>query len=149
MAASIMMNTKERAQNGKRKERPCMKKKISLAAAFALLAVTLCAAAIEYSVTDREAFDGTQGGLWFEFIDPQKEGEPWEQRLAAGLTGSGSAGAVDPQEEEPVQFCQRETLGRNELHEVYTLRAFDAWEKGRYETHEIRMRPATAEDMEK
>ena len=107
------------------------------------------AAAIEYSVTDREAFDGTQGGLWFEFIDPQKEGEPWEQRLAAGLTGGGSAGAVDTQEEEPVQFCQRETLGRNELHEVYTLRAFDAWEKGRYETREIRMRPATAEDMKK
>ena len=106
------------------------------------------AAAIEYSVTDRAVFDGTQGGLWFEFIDPQKEGEPWEQRLAAGLTGSSSAGAVDPQEEEPVQFCQRETLGRNELHEVYTLRAFDAWEKGRYETREIRMRPATAEDME-
>ena len=101
---------------------------------------------IEYSVTDREKFNQTDGGLWFEFIDPSKEGDPWEQRLAEGLTGGGSAGPIDRDQELPMHYRQTETLGKNELHEIYTLRAYDAWEKERYETHEIIMRPAREED---
>ena len=103
-------------------------------------------ATIEYSVTDREKFDATDGGLWFEFIDPDKVGEPWEQRLAEGLTGGGSAGPIDREQEMPMHYRQTGTLGKNELHETYTLRAYDAWEKERYEMHEIIMRPAKEED---
>lgn len=106
-------------------------------------------AAIEYSVTDREKFDAAEGGLWFEFIDPTKAGEPWEQRLMEGLAGGGSARAVDADPDTATRYCQQETLGKNELHETYTLRAFNAWEKERYETREIRMRPATTADIEK
>ncbi len=103
-------------------------------------------ATVDYTVTDREKFDALEGGLWFEFIDPAKEGDPWEQRLAGGLSGGGSAGAVDREAENPTAFRQRGTLGKNELHETYTLRAYECWEKARFETQEIRMRPATAED---
>lgn len=103
-------------------------------------------ATIEYSITDREKFNQTDGGLWFEFIDPSKEGDQWEQRLAEGLTGGGSAGPIDREQELPMHYRQTETLGKNELHETYTLRAYDAWEKERYETHEIIMRPAREED---
>ena len=106
-------------------------------------------AAIEYSVTDREKFDAAEGGLWFEFIDPTKQGEPWEQRLTEGLAGGGWARAVDEDHDTATHYFQQETLGKNELHETYTLCAYNAWEKHRYETQEIRMRPATAADMEK
>lgn len=105
-------------------------------------------ATIEYTVVNRDVFDALEGGLWFEFIDPQREGEPWQQRLAEGLSGGGSAGAMDGKHETAMRFCQRETLGRNELHESYTLRAYNAWEKSRYEAREIRMRPADESDIE-
>lgn len=104
-------------------------------------------ATIEYSVTDQTRFDALEGGLWFEFIDPDKPGEGWEQRLASGLTGGGSSGAVDREAEKPTVFRQRETLGKNELHKTYTLRAYECWEKERFEAREIRMRPATEKDM--
>lgn len=104
-------------------------------------------ATVEYTVTDREKYAATDDGLWFEFIDPDKQGDPWEQRLAAGLSGGGSAGPVDGDLETAVKFRQTETLGKNELHETYTLRAYECWEKERFETQEIRMRPATVEDM--
>lgn len=96
-------------------------------------------ATVEYTVTDRAKFDAQEGGLWFEFVDPDKEGEPHEQRLAEGLTGGGAAGAADREAETPTAFIQRETLAKNELREVYALRAFNAWEKERYETQEIHM----------
>lgn len=104
-------------------------------------------ATVEYSITDREKYAATDDGLWFEFIDPSKEGDPWEQRLTAGLTGGGASGPVDGDLETATRYRQTETLGKNELHETYTLRAYECWEKERFETHEIRMRPATAEDM--
>lgn len=104
-------------------------------------------ATIEYSIIDRETYDATDGGLWFEFIDPDKDGEPWEQRLTAGLTGGGSAGPIDREQEPATRYRQTQTLGKNELYETYTLRAFDAWGKARYETHEIVMRPARDTDL--
>lgn len=106
-------------------------------------------ATVEYTVTDREKYNATEGGLWFEFIDPEKEGDPWEQRLAAGLSGGGWSGPVDGDLDTATTYRQTETLGKNELHETYTLRAFNAWEKNRYETQEIKMRPATAEDLKR
>lgn len=105
-------------------------------------------ATVEYTVTDREKYDATDDGLWFEFIDPMKQGDPWEQRLAAGLSGGGSSGPVDGDLDTATTYRQTETLGKNELYETYTLRAYNAWEKNRYETREIEMRPATAEDLQ-
>jgi len=106
-------------------------------------------ATIEYSVTDRAKFDAVEGGLWFEFIDPAKEGKSWEQRLTEGLTGGGSARAVDSHPDTATRYCQQQTLGKNELHASYALRAFNVWEKNRYETREIRMRPAAAADLKR
>lgn len=45
------------------------------------------------------------------------------------------------------RFVQRESLGVNELRSEYTLRAFDAWTKERYETCTFVMRK-TAGDSE-
>lgn len=106
-------------------------------------------ATLNFTVTDRAVYDALDGGLWFEFIDPESTAEtPYEQRLMEGLTGGGSVspvGSDDPQTAEHLR--QRETLGRNELHQVYTIRAFNAWEKQRYETVELVMQTATAEEV--
>lgn len=106
-------------------------------------------ATLDFTVTDRATYDALDSGLWFEFIDPDSAAEtPYEQRLMEGLTGGGSIGALDSDDPQTaVHFRQRETLGRNELHDVYTVRAFDAWEKQRFETVELVMQPATPEDV--
>lgn len=105
-------------------------------------------ATLDFTVTDRATYDALDSGLWFEFIDPESAAEtPYEQRLMEGLTGGGSISPVDCDDPAyAVQFRQRETLGRNELHQVYTVRAFDAWEKQRFETVELVMQPATPEE---
>ncbi len=103
-------------------------------------------ATIDYTVIDREKFERLEGGLWLEFIDPQSTAEAhYEQRLEGGLAGGGGTEWLD---EEYTKFRQKETLARSELHETYTIRAYNAWEKNRYGTHTLTMRPATAEDME-
>lgn len=99
-------------------------------------------ATIEYSVTDPQAYAATDGGLWFEFIDPTIEAEPYDQRLAPGLTGSGIVLPIDGDLETAKRFTQSETLSKSELHDVYVLRAYNAWSKERYDTHEIRVQPA-------
>lgn len=104
-------------------------------------------ATVAYTVVDREKYALTDDGLWFEFIDPDsKEEAYYDQRLRSGLTGGGSSTPVDGDPDTATHFVQRETLGRNELHDTYTLRAYSCWEKERYETHTFAMRPATAED---
>lgn len=103
---------------------------------------------LDYTVLDREKYAKMDGGLWFEFIDPDSDEQSYyEQRLKAGLTGGGSAGPVDGEPDTAVRFTQRETLARNELHDTYTLRAYDSWEKERYEAHTLFMRPATEDDL--
>ncbi len=94
-------------------------------------------ASIDYTVTDRETYDALDYGLWFEFIDPQSTAEqPYDQRLKGGMSGMGSTGPTDGTDPNTaVHFRQSETLGRNELHDTYTLRAYDAWEKDRFEEH--------------
>lgn len=98
---------------------------------------------IEGVITDEQLYKKTDDGLFFEFIDPDKPfTEPWEQRLAEGLSGGGGGSFPD----EEGHFIQKGTLGLSELRDVYTLRAFECWEKQRFDTCEIQMRPASAEE---
>lgn len=103
-------------------------------------------ATIQYEVIDAEKFAKMENGLWFEFVDPDStEEEPYNQRLAIGLSGSGSA---QPLNEEETLFCQRENLALTELRDHYVLRAYNAWSKERDETQVLTMRPATAKEAE-
>lgn len=98
-------------------------------------------ASIDYTVIDRAVYDALDDGLWFEFIDPQSTAEqPYDQRLKSGLSGTGSIGPSDGKDlKTAVHFRQTETLGRNELHDTYTLRVYDCWENERYESHTFSM----------
>lgn len=92
-------------------------------------------AVVDFTVTDRESHAKTDGGLWFEFIDPNSTAEqPYDQRLKNGMSGGGSVIPLDGDSETATRFRQTETLGRNELHDAYTLRAYNCWDKIRYET---------------
>jgi len=103
-------------------------------------------ATIDYTVIDEGKFAMTDHGLWFEYIDPDSTAESYyEQQLKGGLSGGGEVEFLD---EEQTRYRQKETLARNELHETYTVRAYSAWEKERYDTHTLTMRPATERDME-
>ena len=91
--------------------------------------------AIEYTVVDAEKFAQTDDGLWFEFNDPNsREEQPYDQRLKAGFSGVGSVEPVDD-----THFRQIGTLSLSEKADCYTLRAYECWEKRRFDTHEIRM----------
>lgn len=105
---------------------------------------------IEYTVIDRALYQKTDAGLFFEFIDPDSTAaEYWEQRLPEGLSGMGSATPVDSDDPETaVHYRQDGTLARNELHDTYTLRAYECWEKQRFDTHEIAMRQAEEADTQ-
>ena len=94
--------------------------------------------AIEYTVVDAEKFAQTDDGLWFEFIDPNsREEQPYDQRLKEGFSGVGSVEPVDD-----THFRQIGTLSLSEKADRYTLRAYECWEKRRFDTHEIRMKKA-------
>ena len=100
-------------------------------------------ATVDYTVVDEDLYAATDDGLWFEFVDETIEAdEAWQQRLDSGLTGGGGIGPIGKG-----HYRMTETLGLNALRDVYTLRAFSAWEKVRYEAHDIAMRPATEEDI--
>ena len=91
--------------------------------------------AIEYTVVDAEKFAQTDDGLWFEFIDPNsREEQPYDQRLKEGVFSVGSVEPVDD-----THFRQIGTLSLSEKADRYTLRAYECWEKRRFDTHEIRM----------
>ena len=92
--------------------------------------------AIEYTVVDAEKFAQTDDGLWFEFIDPNStETEPYAQRLKDGFSRTGETTPVDD-----THYRQTGTLSLDEKADVYTLRAYECWEKRRFDTHEIRMK---------
>lgn len=100
-------------------------------------------AAIEYTVIDRTLYAQTDDGLWFEFIDPDSTADaPYEQRLTAGLSLSGTSHPTDGDLQTATHFIQEETLGINELRSSYTLRAYECWDKQRYDTHTFQMIPA-------
>ena len=99
---------------------------------------------VDYAITDLEKFEAQEGGLWFEFINPESTAsEPYEQRVSDGLTGSGSAGRLDRQWDLPDEvgtvYRQRDTIGLDALSNEYTLRAYSAWEKDRYESVTFRV----------
>lgn len=98
-------------------------------------------AAIEYTVVDPERYALLEDSLWFEFIDPDSpETLPALQRLDSGFSGSGSIEVIGEG-----RIRQSETLGINELRSEYTLRAYDAWEKTRYESRTFVMQEASEE----
>ena len=92
--------------------------------------------AIEYAVVDAEKFAQTDDGLWFEFIDPNStETEPYAQRLKDGFSRRGEVTPMDD-----THYRQTGTLSLDEKADCYTLRAYECWEKRRFDTHEIRMK---------
>ena len=87
-------------------------------------------AEIEFTVTDKEKFAETDGGLWFEFLDGTGE------RLSDGAASSGSVEAVDEN-----RFIQKASLQASEmLTGTIILRGYNCWEKNRYETHTFEMK---------
>jgi hypothetical protein len=94
---------------------------------------------LDYVITDLEKYSALEDGLWFEFIDPNsKETEYYAQSLSDGLTSSEGAGRLDGRFDEPDEIGtvirQHGTIGLDSLSEEYTIRAYSAWEKTRYET---------------
>lgn len=91
---------------------------------------------ISYTITDPEKYAVTDEGLWFEFIDPNStEAEPSAQRLKAGVTAMDTAGNQDLTKVQE----QDGSLALSELRDTYTMRAYECWNKQRFETHEIHM----------
>ncbi|MDL2318899.1 hypothetical protein LJC74_07500 [Eubacteriales bacterium OttesenSCG-928-A19] len=85
---------------------------------------------VEFTVIDADAYALTDGGLWFEFLDGNGE------RLPSGSVGSGSISAVEGTDGK--QMVQEDDLAAMEtLPETIILRGYNAWEKNRYETHEM------------
>ncbi len=94
---------------------------------------------LDYVITDLEKYSALEGGPWFEFIDPDsKESEYYAQRISDCLTFTEEAGRLDGQFDEPDKIGtvirQHGTIGLDSLREAYTIRAYSAWEKTRYET---------------
>ncbi len=114
---------------------------------------------VYYSVTDEEAFDrmlyedGEAIGeinLYtnFELIDPESTAvQPWDQRLSAGVTGQDSTAQLSADDELPQRFVEYFSIGKNELHDEYTLRVFEWASKERFESVTLKMRPASQEDL--
>ena len=91
---------------------------------------------ISYTITDPEKYAVTDEGLWFEFIDPNStETEYSAQRLKAGLTAMDTAGNADLTQVQE----QDGSLALSEKADTYTMRAYECWNKQRFETHEIHM----------
>jgi hypothetical protein len=85
---------------------------------------------IEFTVTDKEKFAETDGGLWFEFLDSKGERIP---------SGAGSNGSVEKIDEN--RYVQKSSLQASDsLPGVVILRGFNCWEKNRYETHSFEMK---------
>lgn len=105
-------------------------------------------ATIDYTVIDRELYQKTDDGLVFSFIDPSKTGAIWEQRLTGGITSGGQSHPIDGNLETATRYRQEETLGKNELHETYTLGSYECWNKTRFEDKSFTMRPATQADID-
>ncbi len=94
--------------------------------------------ALDYEITDLNLFQAQEGGLWFEFIDPNsKETEPYAQTVSDGLTSGGSFGRLDGRYDLPDEvgtvYRQRDAIGLDAFSEQYTIRAYNAWDKTRYE----------------
>lgn len=94
--------------------------------------------ALDYEITNLNLYQAQEYGLWFEFIDPDsKETEPYAQTVSNGLTSGGSTGRLDGRHELPDEvgtvYRQRDAIGLDALSDQYTIRAYNAWDKTRYE----------------
>ena len=96
---------------------------------------------VDYEVTDVNAYNAQEDGLWFEFIDPESnETEYYKQRVSGGLTSGGSVMRTDAKDfskavEVGATYRQTDSIGLNALSDQYTIRAYNCWDdKPRYET---------------
>lgn len=93
---------------------------------------------LEYEITDLALYNQQEGGLWFEFIDPNSsETAPDAQRVSDGLAAVGSGGRVDGRYDLPnelgTRYIEIGSIGLDALGEEYTLRAYNAWNRTYYE----------------
>ena len=94
---------------------------------------------IQYTVTDADKYNAQENGLWFEFIDPTSDNTILsEQRVADGLSGIGSVVSINGSNKKIAaqgdSFHQEGTIGLNTIGGQYTIRAYNCWDKTRYET---------------
>lgn len=94
--------------------------------------------ALDFEITDSEAFSAQNGGLWFEFIDPAStETVLSAQRVSDGLRSTGSIGRLDglPMLPDEVGTVYRQTgsIGLDSIGAQYTVRAYNAWNKAWFE----------------
>ena len=110
---------------------------------------------LDYTVTDLEKYNATEDGLWFEFVNPKSTATDYfGQTFESGMAGGGSVACLDVRENEQNEdeeeysqpaklgsrYRQTDTLGLNALSDEYTLRAYNCWEKNRYETVSFRVK---------
>ena len=93
---------------------------------------------LDYEITDLEVYQEQEDGLWFEFIDPSStETDPYAQCVSDGLTSGGSIGRKDGLHDLPDEvgtvYRQNGAIGLDALSDQYTIRAYSAWDKTRYE----------------
>ena len=84
-----------------------------------------------------------------EFIDPavETDGPYMQQRLKEGMTGHVIRRMISGKDEMPMRFVEEFTLGLNEFSDSYTVRIFDYMSEVRYDSAEVLMREATAEEI--
>ena len=110
--------------------------------------------ALDYTVTDLEKYNATEDGLWFEFVNPQSTATDYfGQTFESGMAGGGSVSCLDARENEQDEdeeeysqpaklgsrYRQTDTLGLNAFGDEYWLRAYNCWEKNRYEIVKFRV----------
>ena len=94
---------------------------------------------LEYEITDLKAYNAQNNGLWFEFIDPTgSEDVISAQRVSDGLSSTGSIGRRDglhfAPDEVGTVYQQSGSIGLDSFGDQYTIRAYNAMDKTRYET---------------
>lgn len=100
-------------------------------------------ATLQYTVIDEQTYADTFDAMIFEFIDPASTAAaPYDQRLKSGV---GDSFTMPPQGD---SYVQVESLSYDELHETYTLRAFNFEDKTRYDTHTLTVHPATQAEVQ-
>lgn len=95
--------------------------------------------AIDYEITDLKAYLAQNDALWFEFIDPEStESEYAAQQVPDGLTASDSVGRLDGAHFQSAcvgdVYRQTGSIGLDAFGDRYTVRAYNAGWKNRYET---------------
>ena len=91
----------------------------------------------------------------FEFVNPKSTATDYfGQTFESGMAGGGSVACLDVREDEQgkdeeeysqpaklgSRYRQTDTLGLNAFSDEYTLRAYNCWEKNRYETVSFRVK---------